>query len=131
MHQPYEQINNHPADFRVKYRFLLADEGGRQSGPPFQGYRSDFWYEYEGADKNKVFIIHPEFEDENGNTILYDDRPVHKEGTALMWILFPQKRPFHSEKIHVGTKGYFMEGARRVAECTVIEILALKSNPIN
>lgn len=38
MWKPYEEIRNHPADFRVKYRFYTREEGGRKK-PVLQGYR--------------------------------------------------------------------------------------------
>ena len=38
-------------------------------------------------------------------------------------------RPFHYDKIKVGVKGYFREGATFSADCEVIEILDLKINP--
>jgi hypothetical protein len=47
-----------------------------------------------------------------------------------MWIVIPKMRQFHRDKIKVGLKGFFMEGSRRVAECEVIEILGLLTNPI-
>jgi hypothetical protein len=46
-----------------------------------------------------------------------------------MWIIVPERRPYHYDKIKVGLKGYFMEGTHKVAECEVVEILSLKSNP--
>jgi hypothetical protein len=44
MHQPDELRLKHSPDFRVQYRFYEAHEGGRAT-TPWQGYRSDFWYE--------------------------------------------------------------------------------------
>ncbi len=41
--KPYHEILKHHYDFRVRYRFLSQEEGGRRN-PPFQGYRSDFEY---------------------------------------------------------------------------------------
>lgn len=127
MHTPYETARKHPADFKVKYRFLTEKEGGRKS-LPHQGIRSDFQYEFSGMKPNEMFMIWPEFEDENGEIIL-EDKPVPIEGTALMWILLPERRPFHYDKVRVGLKGYMMEGPHKTAECEVIEIIGLLNNP--
>ena len=128
MHKPYEKKFNHKADFRVKYCFYTEQEGGRKT-LPCQGYRSDFWYVHEDNNATNIFIISPEFEDEHGNVILVDDVPVNRCGTARMWVIVGQRRIYHRDKIHMGTKGVFMEGARRVAGCEIIEILVLQTNP--
>jgi hypothetical protein len=75
-------------------------------------------------------MIWPEFEDDQGNIITNTDIRVKSIGTARMWIVIPKMRQFHRDKIKVGLKGFFMEGSRRVAECEVIEILGLLTNPI-
>lgn len=129
MHQPYEKRLNHPADFRVKYTFFEKEEGGRKQ-LPFQGIRSDFWYDHECHEVNSLFMIWPEFEDQLGNVILNDTVPVPKTGTALMWIINDERRIYHRDKIEVGTKGYFREGSTVSAVCEVIEIIGLLTNPI-
>ena len=130
MHTPYEKRHGHRADFKVKYRFYSSEEGGRKT-LPFQGYRSDFWYEHpEHSGTNQLFMIWPEFENENGELLLDDMVPVPLSGTARMLILVPERRVYHKDKIKIGMTGYFMEGSRRVAECEVIEILGLLTNPI-
>ncbi len=129
MHIAYEEIRGHIADFRVKYMFFIGEEGGRL-GPPYQAYRSDFKYEHPLHDgHNQLFMIHPEFEDDNGEIILEDKEQVSIIGTARMWILIPERRIYHEDKILIGTKGFFMEESRKVAECEVIEILGLLTNP--
>ncbi|MES2455768.1 MAG: hypothetical protein V4594_09520 [Bacteroidota bacterium] len=131
MHQPYENRLNHPADFKVSYRFYTALEGGRQS-VPHQGYRSDFWYAHpEHNGTNQLFMIWPEFLDENGNLILDDQNSVASSGIAQMWIIAAERRVYHSNKIKLGLKGCFMEGSRRVAECEVIEIIGLMTNNVS
>ena len=127
MHKPYEDRINHKADFRVKYKFLSPDEGGRQSGTPFQGIRFDFSIDDERG--NQQYMIRPEFEDEFGNVIIHDDECVPIKGTARMWIVDPKMRPIHYDKIKVGIKGHFREGPVYIAECEVIEILDLMKNP--
>jgi len=42
-----------------------------------------------------------------------------------MFVLSAELRPEHKRRIHVGTKGFFVEGARRTATCVVIEVLGL------
>lgn len=96
---------------------------------PHQGYRSDFWYDYKKHTPAHLFMIWPEFEDDEGNVITEDDKPVPASGTARMWIIGASIREYHKNKIQEGLKGYFMEGARRVAECEVVELLGLPTNP--
>jgi hypothetical protein len=128
MHQSYEERTKHKADFRVKYRFYKPEEGGRMM-LPYQGIRSDFWYEHPENKENSVFIIWPEFEDEDQNLILDETVPVPETGTARMWVIMNKMREYHKDKIKTGTKGYFLEG-KRTAECEVIEIIDLMENPI-
>ncbi|MBB3127063.1 hypothetical protein FHS19_001717 [Paenibacillus rhizosphaerae] len=124
---PYTQIRKHEPDFRVRYKFFSQEEGGRKT-LPHQGYRSDFFYEGDNL-KDGIYMIHPEFEDATGNIILDDTTPVPLEGTARMWIIFPEMRKrVHINKLRNGVKGYFMEGSRKVATAEVIEILELHSN---
>lgn len=129
MHEPYEVRLKHPPDFRVKYRFYNESEGGRKTVPG-QGYRSDFWYYHElQPNPNSIYMIWPEFEDEQGNVMTETEVRVEPTGTARMWVIVPKMRQMHRDRIKVGLKGYFMEGSRRVAECEVIEIVGLNSNP--
>ena len=128
MHTNYEKKRGHKADFRVKYRFRKPEKGGRNSGTPYQGYRSDF--SIEGEEENRLYMIWPEFEDQKGNIITDEQIKVPPSGTARMWIVSNEMRPHHYEKIKVGTVGYFREGRRKVADCEVIEILGLLTNPI-
>jgi hypothetical protein len=129
MHQPIEERLKHPADFRVSYRFYDENEGGRKTTPG-QGYRSDFsYYHEELPNPYAVYMIWPEFEDKEGNIITNTETRVNPKGTARMWVIVPETRPMHRDKIKVGMKGYFMEGSRRVAECEVIELIGLQTNP--
>ena len=128
MHTPIEEKLNHKADFRVKYRFYSPEEGGRKT-IPYQGYRSDFWYPHEGGNERSVFMIWPEFEDEDGSVILETDTPIKQKGTARMIIVANKMREYHKIRIRKGTKGYFIEGSRKVAECEVIEVIGLLHNP--
>lgn len=126
-HQPYIERLNRPPDFLVDYRFLTEEEGGRQSGPPRQGYRSDFWYEHDNQKPNQIFMIWPEFIDQQGNIVTRTDQPVSTSGRAQMWIVNNEMREFHQMRIRIGLEGFFMEGGRRVAICHVTEIIGLKT----
>ena len=129
MHQPYEIKLGFKADFKVRYRFYKEIEGGRKS-LPYQGYRSDFWYFHEEhLNPHSIYMIWPEFEDEAGNVITQSDTRISPEGIARMWIVDRQMRLYHRNKIRPGLKGYFMEGPRRVAECEVVELIGLATNP--
>ncbi|WP_373229502.1 hypothetical protein [Cohnella sp.] len=129
---PYETQRKHTHDFTVRYRFFNIDEGGRKY-IPHQGYRSDFAFEEDLANKPvSLRVIHPEFEDEQRNIILDNSISVPYSGTARMWILFAVSRKERDVKtIKIGMKGYFMEGSRKVAEAEVIEIKGLYTNPMN
>lgn len=128
--ETYESRRGHVQDFDVRYRFYSTEEGGRKS-LPFQGYRCDFLYENEDPKVDSLYMIHPEFEDEHGALMLDIDRPVNREGTARMWILIPEMRgKVHRNRIKTGTKGFFMEGSRRVGEVEVTRVVGLMTNPI-
>lgn len=126
-HRPYESIFKHPCDFKVLYRFYTKEEGGRDN-LPHQYIRSDFWYEDETHDnKDRMYMIYPEFEDENGNLI--ESGAVHREGVARMWVVNPKWRAYHRQRVKMGTIGYFKEGFRTTGSCKVIEIVGLDTNP--
>ena len=128
MHQSHVNRFKHKADFRVKYRFRSAKEGGRKTGAPHQGIRSDF--SIQGEEENTMYMIWPEFEDETGDVLLHNDRPVPNSGTARMWVINSGNRPSLIDKIRIGTKGNFREGSIFSADCEIIEILDLQLNPI-
>jgi len=112
----------------VKYRFYTRQEGGRLS-LPYQGIRCDFWYDHGDNGENQMFMIWPEFENSNGEIILEDECSVPEMGTARMWIVVPERRPYHYQHIKEGVLGNFREGMIRTAECQIIEIVDLLSNP--
>jgi hypothetical protein len=123
-HIPYEQIRKQPCDFIVKYRFYTEKEGGRKTGTPEQGYRSDFMYAEDDGQK-RIWMIHPEFLDENGKVII--DKTIHvpETGQAQMWIINERFYDLHKQRITIGQKGFFMEGGTKMAECEVIAIVNL------
>jgi len=120
-HIPYEQLLNRPCDFMVKYRFYTAEEGGRKVQTFFQGYRSDFMY-YEDQISDGIYAIHPEFLDKHDQVISDNSNPVAQAGKAKMWILNTKFYEYHKSRLTIGSKGYFMEGAIKVAECEVIKL---------
>ena len=123
-HIPYEQNKKRDCDFIVKYRFFSSEERGRKKGNPTQGYRSDFMY---SGDENlkKIWMIWPEFLDDENNIILDKSIRVATLGKAKMWIINEINQDFHRQKIKIGLKGFFMEGPHKVAECEVIEVVNL------
>lgn len=128
MHKSYRIIFNRKEDFKVKYVFRTKEEGGRNS-PAHQGIRSDFWYENKDNKDNQLFMIWPEFENEIGELISIGE--VASKGIARMWIVNKELRKYHQERIRIGTKGYFMEGENRTADCEVVEIVDLMINETN
>lgn len=134
VHVPYSKVRGHPPDFRVWYRFFTLEEGGRLQ-PPGQGIRCDFSYAEDNAVLRpgrpyQVAIIHPEFLDDHGEVIQERGRLVQPTGYAYMWILFDEaRRRVHRKRITVGTKGYFQEGTKRIAEVEVVEIIGLATRP--
>jgi hypothetical protein len=114
----YENILAYKADFRVKYKFRSPDDGGRKTGEPYQGIRSDFSF----IDSDDLCMIYPEFEDCDS------DKPVPNSGYAKMFIITSNTRTLLYDKIKVGVKGYFREGPMISADCEIIEILNLKEN---
>jgi hypothetical protein len=125
MHKPYETIFNHPCDFRISYRFLTKAEGGL-TNLPMQGVRLDFSYEHPNREKDGGFMIWPEFENQKGDVEF--DGPVLQQGFAKMWIIKDELRSYHQKRITKGLSGFLLEG-KKVAECEIVEIIGLMTNP--
>lgn len=123
-HTPYEKAKNRKCDFIVKYRFLNPEEGGRKTGNPMQGYRSDFMYSGDEKEKQQ-WMIWPEFLDKQNNIILDKSLRVPDFGNAQMWIINDALVDLHKGRIKIGLKAFFMEGPHKVAECEVIEVVNL------
>jgi hypothetical protein len=126
MHTPYKDRFGHLPDFEVTYRLYTADEGGRRT-PAFQRIRWDFVYDDQPG---HGYMIYPEIMDVALQIPFPAETPIPEYGMATMWILAPLSRPFHQQKIQVGTRGYFIEGNRKIAVCEVTRIIGLFSNPI-
>jgi hypothetical protein len=117
---------NFPPDFEVSYRFLTPEEGGRQSSLPMQGYSCNWSYSDDNVEKTgQQWEILPEFENEN-REILPKSTSVLAKGYAKMYILNPNMRlQIHKKRIALGTRGFFVEGRKKVAEATVTKIIGL------
>jgi len=118
MHIPYAETRDRQPDFRVKYRFLKPEEGGRknlsiQGYLPHQGYKSDLFYDDDDIKQDGIYMVHPEFLDSSLNVITDDSSLVPKSGFADMWILIDETRhTVHRQKATVGRKCFFMEGSK-------------------
>ncbi len=122
----YEEIRGHKQDFDVSYRLYCKEEGGQEK--VFQHIRCDFAYAEDDIEETGIYMIHPEFMDVSGNPI-EENTQLPVEGFASMWILVPEMREkVHKEKLHIGTKGYFMSGSRKLGEVTVTKIVGLHEN---
>ena len=128
MWKTYQEKFGRMPDFLGEYRFFTPEEGGRQA-TPFQGYRSDIHYEGEDITKDGIYCIWPEFLNENGSIKLDEKDRVPESGKAYMWILFfDEMWKYHAINAKPGRKCWFMEGARKVAEATIIEQISLVHN---
>lgn len=125
VHTPYEYNKKHPCDFIVKYRVLTEEEGGRKA-PLYQGYRPDFLYA-EDQVSDGLYCIYPEFLDDKNEVITDLSKSISPIGKAKMWILQEKFHEYHKNRLRVGSKGYFMEVSKKIAECEVIELVYLKS----
>jgi len=115
-------------DFEVSYRFYEGTDG--KDRRICQSFRPNWSYDEDGLEPSMLFPIWPEFLDSHGK--LWPDKiPVSLSGNAAMWITFREVNvPVHRARIKVGTKGYFMEGNRRVAKAIVTRIIGLHTNEI-
>jgi hypothetical protein len=121
----YADKSGRQADFEVVYRFYTAEQGGRKS-PPHQHVRWDFLYAEDDPLKDGISMIWPEFVSEAGSVL--PEGEVSYEGVARMFIVNPDRTEFHRARLKIGTRGYFVEGSHRVAECTVRSLLGLAAS---
>jgi translation elongation factor EF-Tu-like GTPase len=112
-------------DFEAVIFVLRSDEGGRKI-PARNGLRWDFTYAEEASSEN-LYMIWPDFVDENGVSLQKDmDLPVGVGLRARMTVVVDEMRErLHRAKIKVGTRFYCCEGSRRVAEGQVTKITGL------
>lgn len=124
--RPYSEHRKRGPDFFVKYRLYPESEGGRKV--TFQHLRCDFMYAEDDPQTDGIFMIHPEFLDDQ-NVPLGDDVVIPLIGRASMWILNPEMRAEHRSRAAVGVRGHFMEGARKIADVEIDAIGALQEVP--
>ncbi len=115
----YRETRTWGPSFRVRYRFLTPAEGGRHN-PPRQHIRFDFLYDGDDPLKDGISMIWPEFVTPEGDVLPEGDVPM--AGIADMFVVVPDRLPYHRERLRVGTKGYMVEGPKRVAECEVVAL---------
>jgi hypothetical protein len=126
---PYATTMARQPDFLVSYSFRSSEDGGRTM-LPFQGYRSDLRYQQnhilDGAEYDGNYMVWPEFLTPSGTVIDQIGTPVPRAGTAFMWIVhLEQYNDIHRRLATPGVNCWFMEGSRKVADCVVIEQIAL------
>jgi hypothetical protein len=125
--ETYSERTGRRPSFEVRYRFLTREQGGRLSAP-HQHTRWDFLYEGEDP-RDSIWMIWPEFiSSQDGEVLPAGEVPV--EGNAFMFIVNMENAAYHRERIVVGTKGYFVEGPRRVAECEVVALHGLNDESV-
>jgi translation elongation factor EF-Tu-like GTPase len=114
-----------PDDFEAVICILRSDEGGRKT-PARNGIRWDFNYAEEAPSEN-LYMIWPDFVDENGISLRKDmNLPLGVGLRARMTIVVDEMRHrVHRARIKVGTRFYCCEGPRRVAEGQVTKITGL------
>jgi hypothetical protein len=117
-------------DFEINYKFLPEFLSNLKNG---ELLKFDFDWCYEDDDPcDGVYRIKPEFLYEQASRVKHteEDLKIDKQGMALMWIISPIMRYIlHQDKILVGSKGFLMNGSKKVAEATVTRIIGLKTNP--
>lgn len=110
-------------DFRVRYQWTATRESVVPQ-QPLQHMRCDFAYAADDWSREGVYMIWPEFEDEEGQPLPENSR-LPLTGTATMWILSDEMRQtVHRARIKVGTRGHFFAG-HPIADVEVIAILGL------
>jgi len=121
MHTNYSELQQRLPDFIVEYEIALCEE--LKNAKPHQGMRTDFLYESNEPQDDGIYMIWPEFLDQNG-LIITDTSPaaVDLQGKANMWIVSDEMKQYHYQRLKVGTKGYWVRGSYKVAKVTVIEI---------
>lgn len=113
-------------DFEAEIRIFRNNEGGRRL-PPFNGIRWDFAYAGDDIQETGLFMIHPDFMDDDGDSFP-TDRPLQVDCTlrARMIVVSDEMREkVHRKRIAEGVRFYCHEGSRRVAEGIVTKITGL------
>lgn len=125
IHTPYQEVRGRSADFVVEYEIDLAPE--LRSVKPSQGMRSDFLYKGDSPHADGIHMIWPEFLDESGQVITEKNpEKISPKGKANMWVLLDERRPYHAQRIEIGTEGFWVIGSFKLAKVRVIKIGSLK-----
>ena len=74
-------------------------------------------------------MIWPEAVSDSGEPLPEGEIPA--SGKAHMFIVSDDRRGFHKARIAPGVCGFFMEGAKRVATCQVLELMALSDHAVS
>ncbi|MCV6637393.1 hypothetical protein [Candidatus Albibeggiatoa sp. nov. NOAA] len=126
IHKPYSETMGKPADFEVEYELAIDPALGQII--PSQAMRCDFAYASDRGKNNHVYMIYPELLDTDGNIILDKRIRAADKGKATMWIILPESRPTHCQRIKVGTQGHWVVGSKILANVTVTKIIGLFIN---
>ncbi len=102
--------------FRIRYRFLTPEEGGRKQIPK-QGWRAAF--QYAGEPMYQYYEIWPLFESSDGK-LIPELAEVPESGIAQMFVLHEEEESFHRERARPGVQCYLIEGGRPIAEAEII-----------
>lgn len=118
----YTEKTGRAPDFRVVYKRLPA----RQR--LFQHMRSNVRWAAD-HDSTRQWSIWPEFESSEREPIPESDEPL-EHGTATMWVLSdePEYRQDLRRCLRVGQEGFFMAGAERIAQFTVLDLLGCEAD---
>ena len=120
----YSERTARRPDFRVRYEWI-SDQAAGLHQKVLQHIRCDFSYEGDDVMQDGVYMVWPEFEDEDGNPFP-EGAVVPAIGTASMWIVSPDMRvKAHREKAQLGTRGYFVVGSKRIARAEIVEIIGI------
>lgn len=121
MHTNYSELQQRLPDFIVEYEIAFCEE--LKNAKPHQGMRTDFLYATDDPQCDGIYMIWPEFLDRNG-LVITDTSPaaIALQGKANMWIVSDEMKPYHHQRLKVGTKGYWVRGPYKVAKVTVIEM---------
>src|SRR4028118_70696 len=94
----YTEVTGRRADFRVRYEWIET-----QPQRPYQHMRCDFSYVGDDVHRDGLYMIWPEFENDDGD-ILPEETEIPHRGFASMWIVAPAMRQVHRTKAQVGAK---------------------------
>jgi hypothetical protein len=118
------RLYDHKDDFEAQIVILARTEGGRET-PPRNGIRWDLMYEEDDCGDPHLYIIWPEFINEDGDA-LPRDLPLSGTLQARMHILNDElAKSVHKGRVQVGTRFFMMEGAHKVARGTVSRVTGL------